>query len=316
VQAGSLHLQPGERLPVTLEALVADRLRGLSPESRRGLAVAAALSQPTLAVVDAVAGDGALAGAEEAQVVHVRDGAVRFTHRCSPRARTPRPTRRRGGPCTPRSPRASASPRSGRGTSRSPRTGPDDAVASALDDAGRRAVSRGAPAAAAELFERAVQLTPPGHPAEVGRRRTDAARCAFQSGDGRRARELLDEVLRTTGRGPARARALVLMALLRGYDDDLRAAEALLREAIENAEGDEELQADAHQQLGAMLFRLRERLREAVERTAAAAASERDGLRAEALGTRLLAEERSATPARRTRCGRCSSSTPATARTA
>ena len=137
---------------------------------------------------------------------------------------------------------------------------------------GRRALSRGAPAAAAELYERAVQLTPPGGSAAVARRRTDAATCEFLSGDSRRARELLAEVLRTTGRGPARARALVRLALVRGYDDDLRAAEALLREAIENAVGDEELQAETHQQLGGMLFRLRERLREAVEHTAAAAA--------------------------------------------
>ena len=34
----------------------------------------------TLAVVHAIAGDGALAGAEDAQIVHVRDGAVHFAH--------------------------------------------------------------------------------------------------------------------------------------------------------------------------------------------------------------------------------------------
>ena len=144
-------------------------------------------------------------------------------------------------------------------------TGPDEAVASALDDAGRRAESRGAPAAAAELFERAAHLTPPGQLAEVGRRTTDAATCAFQSGDSRRAREMLEELIRTTGHGPARARALVRLALVRGYDDDLRAAEGLLQEAIENADGDAELLAEAHNQLAGMLFRLRERLRQAVE---------------------------------------------------
>ena len=80
VQAGTLHLQPGERLPVTLEALVAARLHGLSPATRRGLAVAAAMRQPTLAVVNAVAGDDVLAAAEDAQIVHVRDGAVHFAH--------------------------------------------------------------------------------------------------------------------------------------------------------------------------------------------------------------------------------------------
>ena len=169
-------------------------------------------------------------------------------------------------------------------------TGPDEAVASALDEAGRRAESRGAPAAAAELFERAAHLTPPTHVAEAGGRNTDAATCAFQSGDSRRAREMLEQVIRTTGPGPARGRALVRLALVRGYDDDLRVAEALLREAIENADGDAELLADAHNQLAGMLFRLRERLPQAVEHGTAAAASKRVETRAEALGARLLAE--------------------------
>jgi hypothetical protein len=56
---------------------------------------------------------------------------------------------------------------------------------------------------------------------------------------------LLEEVIRTTARGPARARALVRLALVRGYDDDLRAAEAILREAVEQAGDDLELVADA-----------------------------------------------------------------------
>ena len=60
---------------------------------------------------------------------------------------------------------------------------------------------------------------------------------------------MLDELVRATERGPARARALVRLALVRGYDDDLRAAEALLREAIDDAEGDDELLAEAHNQL-------------------------------------------------------------------
>jgi hypothetical protein len=124
----------------------------------------------------------------------------------------------------------------------------------------------------------------------------EAARCAFQSGDTSRARELLDEVLRVTDRGPDRARPLIHMALVRGYDDDLRAAESLLGEAIENADGDAELRAEAHLLLGGILFRLRERLREAVEHSTAGAASARVDLQAEAMGSRLLAEAALADP--------------------
>ena len=290
VQEGSLHLQPGERLPVTLEALVDARLHGLSPAARRGLAVAASMGQPTLAMVNAVAGEGVLADAEGAQIVDIRDGVVAFAH----------PLLASGAyaatdPATRRALHAAIAERVSEPEERARHLalaaiGPDEAVASALDDAGRRAESRGAPAAAAELFERAAHLTPPTQVAETGRRSTDAATCAFQSGDSRRAREMLEQVIRTSGPGPARARALVRLALVRGYDDDLRVAEALLREAIENADGDAELLADAHNQLAGMLFRLRERLPQAVEHGTAAAASKRVETRAEALGARLLAE--------------------------
>jgi DNA-binding CsgD family transcriptional regulator len=288
VQAGSLHLEPGERLPVTLEALVDARLRGLSDTARRGLAVAASMRRPTLAVVDAVAGADALAGAEEAQVVHVRDGAVVFAH----------PLLASGAyaatdPAARRALHAAIAERVDEPEERARHlalaaTGPDEAVASALDDAGRRAESRGAPAAAAELFERAARLTPAHQVADVRRRITEAAACAFRSGDGRRAREMLEAALRGAPRGPARARALMQLALIRGYDDDLRAAEALLREAIE--QGDAELRAEAHNHLAGMLFRLRERLREAVEHGTLAARTERLEIEAEALGARLLAE--------------------------
>ena len=248
------------------------------------------MGQPTLAMVNAVAGDDVLAAAEGAQIVDIRDGVVAFAH----------PLLASGAyaatdPATRRALHAAIAERVSEPEERARHlalaaTGPDEAVASALDDAGRRAESRGAPAAAAELFERAAHLTPPGQLAEARRRITDAATCAFQSGDSRRAREMLEQVIRTTGHGPARARALVRLALVRGYDDDLRAAEALLREAIENADGDAELLADAHNQLAGMLFRLRERLRQAVEHGTAGEASKRVETRAEALGARLLAE--------------------------
>ena len=290
VQAGSLHLEPGERLPVTLEALVDARLHGLSPAARRGLAAAASMRRPTLGVVDAVAGSDVLAEAEAAQIVHVRDGAVAFAHpllASGAYAATDSATRR--------ALHAAIAERVGEPEERARHlalaaTGPDETVASALDDAGRRAESRGAPAAAAELFERAARLTPSDRTADVRRRITDAAACTFQSGDSRRAREMLEEVLHGVQTGPARARALMQLALIRGYDDDLRAAEALLREAIEHAGGDAELLAEAHNHLAGMLFRLRERLRQAVEHGTVASRSKRLEIETEALGARLMAE--------------------------
>jgi predicted ATPase len=52
---GTLSLEPGERLPVALDELAGARVRALSDDARRALAAAAALTQPTLALVEAVA---------------------------------------------------------------------------------------------------------------------------------------------------------------------------------------------------------------------------------------------------------------------
>ena len=56
-----------------------------------------------------------------------------------------------------------------------------------------------------------------------------AAFSFFQCGDSKRARGMLEDVVGALESGPARAHALIRLALVRGYDDDLRAAEALLR---------------------------------------------------------------------------------------
>ena len=292
MQAGTLHLEPGERLPVTLDSLVGARLRGMSPTTRRGLAAAASMAQPSLALVHEVAGDGVIAEAEEAQIVEVRDGLVRFTH----------PLLASGAyaaadAATRRELHAAIAARVDEAEERARHlalaaTGPDERVAGALEDAASRAEARGAPAAAADLLERAVRLTSRERTADLERRTMEAAYWVFQSGDSHRAREMLEELIGAMGPGPTRARALIRLAVVRGYDDDLRAAEELLNQAIEEAGDDEEVLAAAHNQLCGMLFRLRERLAQAVAHGAVAAelAGNRVETAAEAVGGRLLAE--------------------------
>ena len=53
-ELGSIRVERGGGLPVTLEALVGDRIAALPAETRRTLGAAAALSAPTLTVVGAV----------------------------------------------------------------------------------------------------------------------------------------------------------------------------------------------------------------------------------------------------------------------
>jgi len=295
-QEGAIQLEAGERLPVALDELVGARLEALSQNARRALAAAAAMAQPTVALVEAVAGDGggALDEAERAQIVSVRDGRVRFAHPllasgayAAIDASVRRDLHARAGSEV-------ADPEERARHLALAATGPDEGVASALEAAAARADARGAPPAAAELYERAVRLTPPDARGDVLRRTMHAGFSIFQSGDGPRARMMLDEVVSELEPGPDRARALINLARVRGVDDDLRAAEALFRQALDEAGGDNELLAAAGENLGSILFRLRERLEEAVEHTSAAAAAATaagsSGWLAESLSVRLMAE--------------------------
>lgn len=293
---GSLELEPGERLPVALEVLVDTRLRALSPDARRALAAAAALAQPTVELVEAMTGAGItpLDEAVRAHVVKVKDGRIRFSHpllASGAYAAIGRSERRElhrlaGG-------RASDPEERARHLALAA-TGPDDNVAGALEAAADHALARGAPPAAADLYERAMRLTPRAAERDMLRRKAQAAFCTFQCGDGRRARELLDDVVAALEPGPDRGRALLDLARVRSYDDDIRAAERLFRQALEEAEGDLELLAGAGVNLASTLFRLRERLEEATEHAAkavrAALAAGSRGWLAEGLGTQLMAE--------------------------
>jgi DNA-binding CsgD family transcriptional regulator len=296
LQAGTLDLQPGERLPVALEALVDARLGALSPKARRALAAAAAMAQPTVELVDAVTGAGrtALDEAARAQVAAVRDGRIRFAHPllASGAYAALDPSERHE--LHARTAEQVSDPEERARHLALAATGPDEEVASALEDAARRAESRGAPPAAAELYGRAARLTPPGARGDLLRRRMQFGFCTFQSGDGRRARELLDEVVGALEPGPERARALISLARVRSYDDDLRAAEQLFRQAMEEAGGDDDTLAGAAENLASILFRLRERLDEAIEHSIAAERAARaagtTGWLSEALGVRVMAE--------------------------
>src|SRR5207344_3194853 len=86
---------------------------------------------------------------------------------------------------------------------------PDPGVASALDEAARRARARGAPGAAAELSEQARRFTPEHASAEGRRRGIEAAERHFEAGDVDRARALLAQLIEESPPGDERARALV-----------------------------------------------------------------------------------------------------------
>ena len=141
---------------------------------------------------------------------------------------------------------------------------PDQRVASILEEAARTAHARGAPAAAAELAEQALRLTPASSPDDARRRLFVAADMHNRAGDADRATALLEQARAAAAPGNERA---TVLAHLAGVQPSPQDAVALYREALSEAEGDDALQATIHLGLAA-LMRLERRDSSAASSTA------------------------------------------------
>jgi ATP/maltotriose-dependent transcriptional regulator MalT len=282
-------------VPRTLHDLVHERLTALPPETRRLLLVAAALSQPLVSL--AVRATGArpddLAPALAAEIVEVEGDRVRFAHPllAAGAYEAAVPGERRHAHA-----RLAALVDDPEERARHlylAAEGPDERVADALERAALRARSRGAPAAAARLLERAADATPAAREDDVVRRRAEAGSLHFESGDSRAAAALLEGLLAPLPSGPRRADVLARLARVRSYDDQAGAAELFLQ-AIDEAGEEQRVLASAHEGVAACFFRLRERLRDAARHAEQAAELARglgdEPLAAEALGSLVLAQ--------------------------
>ena len=116
--------------------------------------------------------------------------------------------------------------------------GPDIAVASDLVSAAEQAAARGAPAAAAELFELAASLTPAGDAQDSRRYRFQAAELHIVAGNPARASDLLfEQLLAEVPPGIERADMLFGLATVRSADPSTFAR--LLDEALAEAADDD-----------------------------------------------------------------------------
>ncbi len=222
-------------IPTTLSDLVDARVRRLPHATRRALLTAAALSHPTVELVD----PAALAAAEEAGIVSIDRGRVRFAHplfasavyeQASAPARRGLHRRLAGVVLD----REEGARHLALGSDR-----PDPTIARQLDAAAAGAAVRGASDAAAELAELALRSTPAGD-GDRGERLLSAAGYHFAAGDLDRAHALLEQLLSETPSEAQRARALQTLGhvLVRraGFVEARRAAS----EALEAA-GDDRL---------------------------------------------------------------------------
>jgi DNA-binding CsgD family transcriptional regulator len=231
--------EPGESLPVpkTLQELIGERVGGLPGETRQALRVAAALSEPTLPLVEAVAPGAldALPAAVEAGILELSGPRLRFTHPLLAAvllAEMSPPSRRR---LHGRLADVVADDEERARHLAAATDAPDPAVSLVLEEAARRAHARAAPQAAAAFAEHARRLTPRARRADVARRSISAAEYALQAGDPGRARALLEDVVARSPPGRLRATALHRLATVHALEESSATAAAILTRAL--AEG-------------------------------------------------------------------------------
>lgn len=232
-------------LPGSLSELLTERLDSLSPEAREVTMHAAALSQPTEALLERTLGAGlagsGLAAARDAGVLAAGD-PIRFIHPLLAGAAYTALDEEERRRLHRRLAAVVTEPEELARHLALGAAGPDPEVASALSSAAAHALARGAPDAAAELSELSADLTPEADPARA-ERMADAGRYRLMAGDIGQARQLLEKALEEpiARQGPPRAELLFGLARVRQLMDDFTAAEALGREALANAGDDVQL---------------------------------------------------------------------------
>lgn len=231
---------PLARLPRSIDALIEARLGQVSPGTREVLAVASLVPAPTPALLrravdppDDVA--GALGAAEEAGIIGLVGGAVRFTHPLlrhgSATALTP--ARRRA--AHQRLADLAGTPEARARHLALAAIEPDPEVLAAIDAAAATIASRGAPGEAAELLELGLSLGA-DDPTRERTRRVEAAAHRLAAGDLLRAAELLDALLDDEGDDAGLARARSLRSTVWMVEGDLGAAAAGFERTVATAD--------------------------------------------------------------------------------
>lgn len=223
--------------PPSLGELLSARLGRLPAVTRHALALAAAISHPTTALVDLEALAPALADG----IISLEHERIEFAHPLFASAvygsLDAAGRRAVHGSLAHRLADIEESARHAALAAE----GADGATAARLDAAATNAERRGAPAAAAELVELALASTPSADGVERLGRMVTAARHWLAAGDLDRTQQLLDVTLRDSPPPALRARALQLLAQLRGRRSSFAEAAVAASEALSFGGDDPEL---------------------------------------------------------------------------
>jgi DNA-binding CsgD family transcriptional regulator len=243
-----VEVAPGEPLPAPkrLSQLVHERLARLPPSARGILLPVAALSQPTLALLQALEGVRAIDAVEHgvaAGVIEVEGHRVRFSHPllASVVYSEASPLQRRDVHARLAAIVSDLEERARHLALGA--EGPAEDIALALEGAAISARARGATGSAADLAEAAAAHTPAREGEAASRRLLLAAKYLDEVGLLPRAEQILEPLVAELDPGPLRARALAQLALAR------EARPAFDEEEVAQAGADTELKVLMHRAL-------------------------------------------------------------------
>jgi hypothetical protein len=227
-------------LPGGVVRVAAARIAALSPAGQQVLAVVAVAGGATTALLASVLGDDADVGLDEAEaegLLQLDGTAVRFTHpllRSAAAAGLTVAERRR---LHRRLAGLVIDPDARAVHLGAAAAGPDEAVATALEQAADRACHRGAPDTAAGLVARAVMLTAPEQGPVLAQRRIQISEYRYHAEDMHGAHAELSTLIAELPPGEQRAEALLWLACVRKAQNGTAEAAELARASLAEATG-------------------------------------------------------------------------------
>jgi len=231
-----------------LQELLRRRLSALSASASQVLLITACSGLPTPALVEGAGGErSGLDEAEEAGIVELRGGEIGFTHPLlASTLYSGAPSRARRDVHARLAHIATDPEERARHLALSIE-GPNEDVAAALEQAAQHAEARGAPTAAAELYQLAAAVTPPETIEPLRRRRQGELGNLWAAGDIGGARDLQERLLAALAPGPGRAYTLYGMASASW--NDVTRIRSLLARALEEVGADRLTRAYIHADL-------------------------------------------------------------------
>ena len=229
-------------LSASLNELLVGRFAALDDRGRGALFVVASASSPTLEMVErviAAPAREALQSAIDASLVRIAGSAIDFSHPLLAAVARSLPGSEERRAWHARMADAEADPEARARHLALSRVGPDARVARQLHAAAEHARSRGAPAAAGELYADAVRRLPDDAVDRRAEWTVDALPLLRQAGDLRLARSLAERAIAELPPGPRRSDVLLALSRLVGSDPGGGASElGLIGQALEEAGSD------------------------------------------------------------------------------